>query len=51
MKRFQQLKRRYLEKYLQCLYFDEMDLTFEQYLLTELEAYEALFHNIKSEEE
>ena len=51
IKRFQQLRHDYLEKYLHCSLSWEMELTFEQFLLMEIEAYEALFQNLKSEEE
>ena len=51
MKRFQQLKYRYLEKYLQCEISMELDLSFEQFLMIQLEGFEAAFHNMKFEED
>jgi len=51
IKRFQKLRHEYLEKYLHCSLSWEMEFTFEQFLLLELEAYVALFHNLKAEEE
>ena len=43
MKRFQKLKYRYLEKYLQCEVSMELDLSFEQFLMISLEGFEAPF--------